>query len=143
MVAAVLLIAAGKASGSGCVASATGIAFGTYQPLHPADTVSVSMITYSCTGVKGRVRIALSRGESGTFARRIMHQGNRKLEYNLYLDATGTSIWGDGSGGSQIYVANGPPDGAPVNLIVYGRVQARQDASSGLYRDIIFVTIEP
>jgi spore coat protein U-like protein len=141
-----ILVLFGETGGTwamGCVASATPIVFGTYQPLHPADAVSVSTITYTCTGVKGRVRIGLGRGDSGSFARRVMHNGSRKLGYNLYLDATGVSIWGDGSGGSQVYIANGPVNGAPVSLTVYGRIQARQDAPSGMYRDSIFITIDP
>jgi spore coat protein U-like protein len=134
---------ADRAWAGGCVASATPIAFGTYQALHPEDGVSVSTITYSCTGVKGRVRIGLSRGDSGNFVRRVMHQGNRKLEYNLYMDATMVSIWGDGSGGSQLYIASAPANNAPVTLTVYGRINARQDAHSGMYQDDVFVTIDP
>jgi spore coat protein U-like protein len=139
----ILLGAADRAWALGCVASATPIAFGTYQPLHPDDGVSVSTITYSCTGVKGRVRIGLSRGDSGNFARRVMHQGNHKLEYNLYMDASLVSIWGDGSGGSQLYITSAPANNAPVTLTVYGRINARQDAHSGMYQDNIFVTIDP
>jgi spore coat protein U-like protein len=140
---AILLGAPSYCRAAGCIASAAPIAFGTYQPLHSADAVSVSTITYSCTGVKGRVRIGLSRGESGTFARRIMHLGNKRLEYNLYLDPTGVSIWGDGSGGSQVYLTSNPPNGAPVNLTVYGRIGARQGAPAGIYRDNVFVAIDP
>jgi spore coat protein U-like protein len=143
LAAMILLGAADRAFALGCVASATPIAFGIYQPLHPNDGVSVSTITYSCTGVKGRVRIGLSRGDSGNFARRVMHQGNHKLEYNLYMDATLVSVWGDGSGGSQVYIANAPANNTPVSLIVYGRINARQDAHSGMYQDNIFVTIDP
>lgn len=143
LAAAILLGAPTQCWASGCIASATPIAFGTYQPLHPADAVSVSTITYSCTGVKGRVRVSLSRGESGAFLRRVMHLGNKRLEYNLYLDPTGVSIWGDGSGGSQVYITSNPPNGASVNLTVYGRIQARQGAPAGMYRDNVFVVIDP
>jgi spore coat protein U-like protein len=143
LAAAILMGAPTHCWASGCMASATPIAFGAYQPLHPADAVSVSTITYSCTGVKGRVRISLSRGESGTFARRVMHLGNKRLEYNLYLDPTGVSIWGDGSGGSQVYITSDPTNGAPVNLTVYGRIEARQGAPAGMYRDNVFVVIDP
>ncbi len=72
-----------------------------------------------------------------------MHLGNKRLEYNLYLDPTGVSIWGDGSGGSQVYITSNPPNGAPVNLTVYGRIQARQGAPAGMYRDNVFVVIDP
>jgi spore coat protein U-like protein len=144
VIAAMMILGtADKSWALGCVASATPIAFGIYQPLHPDDGVSVSTITYSCTGVKGRVRIGLSRGDSGNFARRVMHQGNRKLEYNLYMDATLLSVWGDGSGGSEVYIANAPANNAPVSLIVYGRISSRQDAHFGMYQDNVLVTIDP
>ena len=130
LAAAIILGAPTQCWAPGCIASATPIAFGTYQPLHPADAVSVSTITYSCTAVKGRVRVSLSRGESGAFLRRVMHLGNKRLEYNLYLDPTGVSIWGDGSGGSQVYITSNPPNGASVNLTVYGRIRGASGRTS-------------
>jgi spore coat protein U-like protein len=128
----------------GCTTRATPIAFGIYQPLLGTDAVSVSTITYTCSGVKGRVRIGLSSGDSGSFNARVMNQEGKKLEYNLYLDPTGLSVWGDGTGGSQVYTANNPADGAVVNLIVYGRVQAGQQAvTAGIYHDSVSVFIDP
>jgi spore coat protein U-like protein len=131
----VLAILLGGANGAwalGCVVSATPIAFGTYRPLHPSHAVSVATITYTCSGVRGRVRIGLSRGDSGSFGIRVMHQGDKMLEYNLFMDLTGTIVRGDGTVGSQVYTTDRPANGSSINLIVYGRIQAGQPAATGL-----------
>jgi spore coat protein U-like protein len=141
----VLAILLGGANGAwalGCVVSATPIAFGTYRALHPSDAVSVATITYTCSGVRGRVRIGLSRGDSGSFGIRV-HQGDKILEYNLFMDPTGTIVWGDGTGGSQVYTTDRRANGSSINLIVYGRIQAGQPAATGLYRDNILVIVDP
>jgi spore coat protein U-like protein len=140
---AILLAGANGAWALGCVVSATPIVFGTYRPLHPSDAVSIATITYTCSGVRGRVRIGLSRGDSGSFGIRVMHQGDKMLEYNLFMDPTGTIVWGDGTGGSQVNTTDRPANGSSINLIVYGRIHAGQPAATGLYRDNIFVIVDP
>jgi spore coat protein U-like protein len=87
------------------------------------------------------VKIALTAGDSQNFRQREMHLGNSRLAYNLYFDATATNVWGDGSAGSQVYTTSAPSDGAVVRLAVYGRVQSRQDASAGAYRDNVSVML--
>jgi spore coat protein U-like protein len=140
---AILLAGANGAWALGCVVSATPIVFGTYRPLHPSDAVSIATITYTCSGVRGRVRIGLSRGDSGSFGIRVMHQGDKMLEYNLFMDPTGTIVWGDGTGGSQVNTTDRLANGSSINLIVYGRIHAGQPAATGLYRDNIFVIVDP
>ena len=68
-------------------------------------------------------------------------QGNNRLTYNLYLDPTGFVPWGDGSGGTQVYVANGPSSGTTVRLMVYGKVQLRQNVAAGDYHDMVTVIL--
>ena len=56
---------------------------------------------YQCAGNTGFIAITISRGASATFNPRSMVVGADALNYNLYLDASRTSIWGDGTGGSS------------------------------------------
>src|ERR1700724_1644875 len=85
---AIVLASAPDASAFGCVVNATPIAFGSYRSLHAGDLVSLGTISYTCTGVRGRVTIALNRGNSDSVRGRSMHHGNGTLIYSLYLDPT-------------------------------------------------------
>lgn len=129
------------ARAAGCVVNASPVAFGNYDPIRPGDLATVGTISYSCSGIKTRVRIGLTSGDSESFRARMMRKGNRKIEYNLYLDPTGTAVWGDGSQGSQVYIAPPPPNGASVTLHIYGRIRSSQDVSAGGYRDRVSVTV--
>jgi spore coat protein U-like protein len=143
LIAALTLILAvtRDASAFGCAVGATSIDFGSYRALRPGDLVSLGTISYSCTGTRGRISIALSQGSAESVRLRSMSQGAKTLSYNLYLDPTGSSIWGDGTDGSQVYVARGSADGVTVRLTVYGKVPPRQDVPAGEYRDAVTVNL--
>ncbi len=64
--------------------------------------------------------------------------GASALQYNLYLDAARTTIWGNGSGGTSTLNA---PSGGNQTVSVYGRVFPLQDVSVGICSDSILVTI--
>jgi len=68
-----------------------------------------------------------------------MKSGTHALAYNLFLDATRLTIWGDGSAGTG--TVSGVGTGANINTPVYGRIAARQNAFVGTYSDVITVTI--
>ena len=70
-----------------------------------------------------------------------MTKGGEALGYNLYMDASRTTIWGDGTSGTSAYSRNNPPNGTNVSLPVYGRVGAAQDVSAGTYSDTVLATI--
>jgi spore coat protein U-like protein len=72
----------------------------------------------------------------GNFLQRNMASGADKLMYNLFLDAAGTQLWGDGTQGTQVYA------GITNALItVYAKIPARQNVTPGEYRDSIVFTI--
>ena len=80
-------------------------------------------------------------GGAGTFDPRRMLNGAEALNYNLYLDAARTQIWGDGTGASQLYVNSNPPNSRTVTVTIFGRIPAQQDVSAGSYSDSITATI--
>jgi spore coat protein U-like protein len=61
-----------------------------------------------CSGVHGLVKIALTAGNSQNFRQRVMQRDDSRLGYNPYLDATATSVWGDGSAGSRVFMTTAP-----------------------------------
>ncbi len=120
------------------IQAAVGPAFGTYDPVAGNAVDAAGSITYQCTPQKPAVW--LSTGSSGTYAARTLRSGGNTIQYNLYLDAARTIVWGDGSGGSSIDVANPAPGNSTKSIPVYGRIPPRQDAAAGTYSDTIVVT---
>jgi spore coat protein U-like protein len=130
-----------QAFAAGCEVSASPIVFGNYDSVHPADLVTVGTLMLSCSGVHGPVKIELTTGDSQTYRQRVMHLGANQLSYNLYLDATATSVWGDGSAGSRVFTTPAPSNGAVIRVAVYGRIHSRQDSAAGVYRDNVSVRL--
>jgi spore coat protein U-like protein len=116
--------------------SATAVTFGNYNPLSAVPLDAAGTISYDCPPPTAPV-ITLSTGQSSSYTPRRM-QGPGLLQYNLYLDAARTVIWGDGTGGSS--VLNGP-SGIRTTVPIYGRIFPRQDVVAGAYFDVIIVTI--
>jgi spore coat protein U-like protein len=57
--------------------------------------------------------------------------------YNLYVDATLITVWGDGTGQS----ATVSDTQSAANYTVYGRIPAGQNAYVGVYSDTIVITV--
>ena len=143
--AALILLAstATAAHAFGCAVSTTPINFGGYDTLSHNGASAVATITYSCFEKTQRVAIGLTKGYAGTFAMREMRTGSHKLAYNLYLDASGSQIWGDGTGEGQLYVAPAPPPGSKVTVMIFGRIQPGQNAVAGRYGDDVQALLVP
>lgn len=147
--AAALLVASVQAAGT-CTISATGPAFGLYNPLNAAPTTANGSVTGSCTWTGGgsttfNLVSSYNGGNSGAPANRYMLSGVNRLYYNLYYDAAFTQIRGDGTGGTQtggatITVSNANRTVTTTSTI-YGRIPAAQNASPGNYSDSVTVTI--
>jgi spore coat protein U domain-containing protein, fimbrial subunit CupE1/2/3/6 len=125
-----------------CAVSASPIVFSNYDTLQQIDVTTVGTITYTCFEKIPRIVLGLTKGYSGSFGRREMREGAHKLAYNLYLDPAGTQVWGDGSGGSQTYIAVAPQPGAKVTVTIFGRIGQRQNVVAGQYSDDVQVVLE-
>lgn len=131
-----------------CSASANATAFGVYSPFSAGPTDSAGNVQVQCSllgllSLSVSYTIALSPGSSGSFASRRMSSGANTLNYNLYVDAARTAVWGDSSGAS-LSVTDGYLLGLLTvtrNYSVYGRVSARQNVPPGSYGDVITVTV--
>jgi spore coat protein U-like protein len=145
LVMAIACAAAPAATNAGligtCMVGTTPIAFGMYNPLRHADLPSVAMLHYRCVGSVRRLEIGLTPGTSGSLRTRTMRRGKEVLKYNLYLDAAGSQVWGDGTGGSQMYIVNSPASGNYVNIPVYGRVFGNQNDAAGGYHDDVSIIV--
>ena len=124
-----------------CSITTTGVSFGTYDVFHASPVDSTGSVRYQCSGSTGTFTISLGTGSSGTFQPRTMVSGAEKLNYNLYLDAARTSIWGDATAGTSWFMEPNAT-GKPVTLTVFGRIPSGQDVAAGTYADTIIVTIQ-
>ena len=138
---AVALTAAVTAEAA-CTITTTPVSFGSYNVFAASADDGTGQITYRCTGPRPPlVTIHLDKGGSPSFSPRRMRKGSETLGYNLYLDSTRSTIWGDGTGGSQVYSRTNPPRGQNINLSVFGRIPSGQDVSSGTYSATVTATI--
>ena len=133
-----------------CTASASSIAFGTYNPLNAVNATSTGTLRVTCNGsgsgsTSVTVGVTLSTGLSGTYAARKMFSGANSLNYNIYWSTAYSQVMGDGSGGSfagsagPFTVFAGGSNTATGTM--YGRVPALQDVAAGNYVDTILVTV--
>lgn len=134
-----LLMAPGLALAA-CTISASGVSFGSYNVFSSTPLDASGSVTYQCAPLAINVQIHLSRGGATSFSPRQMRQGSATLNYNLYLDVARTIVWGDGTGGTQVYSALAA---VLIDIVVpiYGRVPAGQNVEPGSYSDTITATI--
>ena len=126
-----------------CTASASGVAFGIYDPLSPTALASTATVSVSCSLVAtaSDITIDLRTGASGSYASRSLLNGPSSLSYNLYQDSAHTQIWGNGTGGSTEFAGKVTPGKPSVSATVYGLLPASQDVAPGSYTDTITVTV--
>lgn len=145
--AALLMLLPGSAiAQASCTVSSAGVAFGSYSPPGAQSTTpldAASTVNYLCNR-RLPVVITLSTGQYGTYAARQMARlgmTSDRLEYNLYLDAARTAVWGDQSLGAGHYYTGTSRRNRTVSVPIYGRVPAGQDAVVGNYADQVVMTI--
>jgi spore coat protein U-like protein len=126
-------------SEASCTISTNPVAFGNYNVFTVTPDDANGRVTYRCNASED-VTVTLSTGTSGTFTPRQMASGAERLNYNLYRDAARTILWGDGTGGTQFYSRNNVPN-MNINVTIFGRIQAGEDAAAGSYSDTVVATI--
>ena len=113
------------------------LAFGTYTPGVAKDATTT--FTATCTtGTPYALDLSAGSGSGASFATRRMTSGADTLDYGLYTDAGRTTVWGDGTGGSNTVGSTGT--GVTQTFTVYGRIPAAAAATVGTYLDTITVT---
>lgn len=149
----VLSMMAGQAlSACGIANAPVNLSFGAYSPItFPGKVVSANAdstgsVSISCSGLAQAVSYALklSAGRSNSILARSMGGtgGGADMTYNLYTNASRTTVWGDGASGASFAGSIAPTDG-PVNHIFYGRVPAGQSAlRAGTFTDQLVITLE-
>ena len=129
-----------------CTASATPLTFGTYDPFASGPSDITASGAGACRAVTP-VAVAYANqldGGAGGVANRRLSSGVGTLNYQLYVDAARSQVWGDGGAGSvTVNDAYGLAALATANrsYTVYGRIQARQMVAPGAYTDVVTVLV--
>jgi spore coat protein U-like protein len=131
-----------------CRVNANALNFGAYAPGAGARQAQ-SPVRVACT--KGTAySIALDAGSTagGTFTQRLLLNQTAgdtdTLQYNLYTAAARTTVWGDGSAGTQTVGGTGTGLSRIQRSNVFGQLvdsASNQNVSAGTYRDRITVTV--
>jgi spore coat protein U-like protein len=124
-----------------CRLDVTPVHFGKYNPFATGIARGNGTITYNCTAASP-ISIGLQRSSGASPMTRRMALGAGGLEYNLYLDAACTIVWGDGTGGSQMYRDPAPSPNSNIAVPIYGCIPAGQRrAAMGAYGENFIVMI--
>jgi spore coat protein U-like protein len=130
---ALLVASAARAAPSCHSISVTTLAFGNYDVYATTPLDTAGTILYSCPP-PALPTVSISAGNGGSYSPRLMQLtgGTETLQYNVYVDAARTTVWG----ATPISVAQGNVQTVPF----YGRIFAQQDVSVGSYTDTLVVT---
>ncbi len=142
----VILLCIPFSSQAVCSLTTNNLAFGVYTPANVTPLDLMGTISVSCDGVAGQTisyTLAFNTGNSGSFISRKMIYGSYALNYNLYLNAAYTSIWGDGNVGTVILTESyaAVAGGNVRNYTIYGRIPGSQIVPPGNYADTLIATL--
>ena len=88
-----------------CTISAAGINFGAYSVFSATPDDATGTVTINCTNADNNVSLTLSSGSSGTYTARTMKKGAEgRSRYNIFAEASRTTIFGDGTSGSVYFL---------------------------------------
>ncbi|MCA0403676.1 MAG: spore coat U domain-containing protein [Proteobacteria bacterium] len=135
--------------GCTCTTSATGLAFGSYNPLLNVNVDNMNTVSVTCSalivGLDVSYVIALNPGLNGSFttSRRMKNGTSNFLNYNIYTTTARTVVWGDGTSStatiSDAYLLN--LLSVTRNYTAYGRIPSAQNPIPGSYTDTVTVTV--
>ncbi|MEH1928177.1 Csu type fimbrial protein [Nostoc sp.] len=122
-----------------CTVNVNSVNFGSYDVFNNSPTTTTGTINYDCSMASPSptsITIDLSKGNAPSYTPRQLKNGTNVLNYNLYLDASGGSIWGDNIN-SLHYMSSNLKD----TVTIYGIIPARQNVRIGTYIDSITATV--
>jgi spore coat protein U-like protein len=143
--ASILMIAANAAHAVNCrwdIVPAN-INFGAYSAFGPSVSAT-SGFQFTCTPPAVGL-LMLSQGAAGSYNPRRMPRTTApaaNVDYNLFMDAAHTVIWGDGTSGTQYLTFVPVPTNKTYVGTIYGNIPGGLDVPPGTYTDTIQATLD-
>ncbi|HUJ14353.1 MAG TPA: spore coat U domain-containing protein [Thermoanaerobaculia bacterium] len=120
----------------------TNINFGMYSVFSGSPVTATSTFQVQCTF--NTATVTLSRGGAPTYNPRLMTRTVTPLmtmDYNLFMDAANTTIWGDGTSGTS-YLQQFVWFFSRLNGTIYATIPAGLDIGPGTYTDTVQATVD-
>lgn len=136
--------------GASCDVSCPGFDFGTYATQTPTPTTISSTVNVTCQALVSLLvsySVSFSSG-NGIYAQRKMNNGIYSLNYNLYTNSSLATLLGDGTGATQklngimLLSVIGTTFLSTNTHTIYASIPSNQSIPSGVYSDIITLTVE-
>lgn len=123
-----------------CQVNSSGITFGGTDVIDGAAHSMTGAVNVMCTTDTAWTATAnAGLGNEATITNRKMQSGGNSLNYSLFTDTAGTTLWGDGTTGSTI---GGTGTGQFVATAITGVIPANQTTvPAGTYTDTVTVTV--
>ena len=125
---------------SNCVVVANPIEFGDVDVTSGSNVDGSGTISVTCTsGTAWAASADAGVGTGASLAVRKMANGANLLNYSLYTNSAGGTLWGDGTTGGLI---SDTGSGSAQSKTFYGRVSSGQSSlPAGAYDDTVTVTV--
>lgn len=137
---AVALLTASGAEAGNCQwrTPPTDVVFGLYSAFGSGSLTAVSSYEFRCSPNTEGVLTFTTGSNSSSYFPRYMAGGGYLLPYNLYDDAAGSTVLGDGTGGTTSRIEfNGTPQNKDYADSFYGIVAQGADVAPGTYVDTV------
>lgn len=121
-----------------CQVSATNLAFGVYNPANLSNQLASSTLTVVCS-LGTPYTVSLNYGSNAQGNGRRMGNGPKRIQYELYRDATRTQVFGTVA---DTLGTSGVGTGSAQVHTVYGSIPAAQNVEPGSYSDQVTVTLD-
>jgi spore coat protein U-like protein len=141
-IAAILISSAALADNCKWDIAPANINFGSYSAFG-ASVAANSAFQINCTPPAIGL-LTLSKGAANSYTPRSMPRTTppaATLDYNLYMDAAHSIIWGDGTSGTQYLTFVSTPTNKIYAGSIFGYIPAGLDVAPGTYTDTIQATL--
>jgi len=113
------------------------------SPVNRTSTPGSGSIVLQCTpGTQLTIGIGSGANAGSVSGGRFLARGSERLRYQLYQDATFSTVWGDGSNGAAPLSTTFPAAGGTQSYPVYARLfNVTPMPGAGIYSDVVTVTV--
>jgi len=121
----------------------TNINFGAYSAFSSSAVTATSAFQFTCTP-PATATMTITRGSGASFNPRDMTRTTlpaMTMDYNLYMDAANSIIWGDGTSGTQFLTFVSTPGTKTYTGTIYATIPAGLNVGPGTYTDTVQVTL--